>query len=104
MAEFVTVAKVGEIRPGWAKTVELDGVPVAVFNLGDRYCAINDTCPHAGGPLSEGALEGDSVVVCPWHGWSFDLHSGKCVALPDVVQPTHEVVVDGDEVKLKTTD
>ena len=81
MAEFLTVAKASEIAPGSAKTVDVKGAPVAIFNVGGTYYAIEDTCSHVGGPLSEGAVEG-TAVTCPWHGAQFDLVTGKVLAPP----------------------
>jgi len=49
---------------------------LAVFRRGDRVYALDDACPHMGASLSEGFLDATSVV-CPWHGWSFDLSDGR---------------------------
>ncbi len=53
-----------------------NGKEVAIFCVGGRYFATDNLCPHEGGPLAEGNLEGDSVT-CPWHGWQFDVVSGE---------------------------
>ena len=49
---------------------------IAVFNIHGNYYAISDTCAHKGGPLSQGILEED-VVTCPWHGWKYNVRTGK---------------------------
>jgi nitrite reductase/ring-hydroxylating ferredoxin subunit/multimeric flavodoxin WrbA len=49
---------------------------IAVFNINGKYHAISDTCVHKGGPLSQGILKGD-VVTCPWHGWKYNVRTGK---------------------------
>src|SRR5438094_4016716 len=67
MAEFVKVAKTGEIAPGEARAVEAGGKKIALFNVDGTFYAIDDTCTHRGGPLSEGMLMGEEVT-CPWHG------------------------------------
>ena len=101
MAEFVTVANTSEISPGQAKAVEVKGAPVAIFNVGGTYYAIEDTCSHVGGPLSEGAVEG-TTVNCPWHGAQFDLASGKVLAPPAASGvKSYKVCVEGSEIKLE---
>ena len=101
MAEFVTVAKTADIAPGGAKTVDVKGTPVAVFNVGGTYYAIEDTCTHVGGPLSEGAVEG-KAVSCPWHGAQFDLATGQALTPPAPigVKP-FTVRIQGDQIQLE---
>jgi nitrite reductase/ring-hydroxylating ferredoxin subunit len=59
--------------------VVLGGRRVALVRRGDGVYALDDACPHAGGPLSEGTLRGDALA-CPYHGWVWNLRSGACVA------------------------
>jgi NAD(P)H-dependent nitrite reductase small subunit len=99
MAEFVTVAKVGELEPGRGKTVTVNDVPVALFNADGKYYAIHDTCCHRGGPLGEGTLDG-LAVSCPWHGWEFDVTTGQCLTNPDGKVPCFEVRMQGDEIQV----
>lgn len=81
---FVPVARATEIPVGKGRLVDHGAVAVAVFNAGQgRFCAVSALCPHEDGPLSEGWLEGDAVV-CPWHGFDFDLATGACRATDDV--------------------
>jgi nitrite reductase (NADH) small subunit len=81
-------------------TAEIGGTTVAVFKLGDDIVATNGTCPHAQGPLYQGDIEG-CVIVCPWHGWSFDLKTGKCEEDDGLQLQTYEVVVEGDDILVK---
>jgi len=81
MSEFIKVARTGEIAAGEGKAVEVGGKKIAVFNVEGRFYAIDDTCTHRGGPLSEGMVE-DAKVTCPWHGAIFDLSSGKVLGAP----------------------
>ena len=74
--QFTRVAAVGDVVEGQGKMVDVDGKQIALFNLEGQYYAIDDICPHMGGPLAEGSVEGD-CVVCPWHGWEFEIKSGK---------------------------
>ena len=75
---FVRVAEAETIPEGQGTLVESRGVTVAVFNGGGgRFYACGAVCPHESGPLAEGWLEG-TAVVCPWHGFDFDLGTGRC--------------------------
>ena len=64
-------------KEGKGCLIRLEDKEIALFCCKGSYYAISDTCTHEGGPLSEGELEG-SVVTCPWHGWQFDVETGKC--------------------------
>jgi nitrite reductase/ring-hydroxylating ferredoxin subunit len=75
--------------------VEVDGIPLAVFHLGDgRYQALEGSCPHEGGPLGDGVLLGDRVV-CPWHGFDFDVRTGSCNVAPDLAVTVYPVRIAG---------
>jgi nitrite reductase (NADH) small subunit len=100
MATFVTVARTEDLAPGQGKLVEVNQKRIALFNVGGRYYAIADTCPHRGGPLSEGELEG-ATVVCPWHGAVFDLATGEVTRFPAAAGvATYELRVDGEEIAI----
>ena len=79
---WVRVTECGNIPLREGKAVEIAGHRIAIFNLGDSYLAIQDNCPHRGGPLSDGIVSG-STVVCPLHAWAFDLASGSVVNHPE---------------------
>ena len=81
MGEFIKVAKAGEIAPGRAKCVELNDREIALFNIDGAFHAIDNTCTHVGGPLSEGELAG-TQVTCPWHGGVFDVTTGQVLGPP----------------------
>ena len=82
MPKFVKVGTTGEFEgTGAGKLVEANGQDIAVFKVDGSYHAIENTCPHAGGPLAEGELEGE-VVTCPWHGSQFNVKTGAVVAPP----------------------
>jgi len=68
---------------------------VAVFRVGDRLCAIQSRCPHRGGPLDQGQLEG-TILTCPWHGAQFDVCTGALLRGPaETPIETYRVRVDG---------
>lgn len=101
MGEFVTVAKTGDIPDGKVEVREVDGVRIALCNVGGSFYAIDDVCTHDGGPLDQGELEG-RLIECPRHGAKFDVTDGRAVVLP-AVRPvrTYEVEVEGDEVRVR---
>ena len=85
---------------GTGRTVTIDGVAVALFRVGEQVHAVADTCPHEGASLGCGVLS-RSEVTCPWHGWHFDLGTGRNTDGLDetlAVYPTRRH--DGGEVEV----
>jgi nitrite reductase/ring-hydroxylating ferredoxin subunit len=66
----------GEVPAGTIRVVQVAGKTIAVANVSGEFHAIDNTCMHRGGPLGDGTLEG-KIVTCPWHGWQFDVSTGK---------------------------
>ena len=98
VAEWITVGRAADVPPGHAARVEIDGVPIAIFNLGGTLYALDDTCSHAEASLSEGDLDDDRCAIeCPLHGSTFDLRTGEPLTLP-ATEPVrvHHVEVDGE--------
>ena len=95
---YVKVAMIDELPSGSGKLVmgPLEK-PIALFNTNGEFFAINYICPHMGGPLGEGKLNG-YIVSCPWHGWTFDVRTG----LPDHpgghAVSAYDVKVEGSEI------
>lgn len=102
MPKYV-VASIDEIPPGERKLVEVRGRPIAIFNLDGDYFGILDRCPHQGASLCRGQLVGlveasepgeyrfsrqNEIVRCPWHGWEFDIRTGKSQCEPDKIRAT----------------
>ena len=81
MPKSVRVAEVTELEPGEGKTVEVEGVSLALFNVDGQYFAIANACTHVGGSLGEGELIGKEVT-CPLHGAQFDVTCGKVLGGP----------------------
>jgi nitrite reductase/ring-hydroxylating ferredoxin subunit len=101
MGEFVKVGRAGEIAPGEGKAVEAGGKKIAIFNIDGTFYAIDDTCTHRGGPLSEGMVAGREVT-CPWHGAVFDVTSGAVLGAPaprDVAR--YDVRVEGGDIEVE---
>jgi nitrite reductase/ring-hydroxylating ferredoxin subunit len=97
MSRFVKMAALQELPPGAAKEVEFEGRVYAIFNVDGQISAIDGICPHQGGPLADGALEG-TTVTCPWHGWQFDVVTGKTPLGPKIKQAVYEVKIEGQDV------
>jgi nitrite reductase/ring-hydroxylating ferredoxin subunit len=97
MSDYVKMATLDELPPGHAKEVEHGGRIYALFNVGGVISAIDGVCPHQGGPLAEGTLEG-CTVTCPWHGWPFDVQTGKTPLGPRIKQPVYDVRIEGNDV------
>lgn len=104
------------ISPNWIDIAALDDIPqrgarvvktrqgcVAIFRtIDDRVYAIDDTCPHKNGPLSEGIVHGASVT-CPLHNWVFSLETGLAQGADQGQVNTYEVRVDGGRILLDAT-
>ena len=97
MAQFTKVASRSEISPGQGKVVEVGGRTLAVFNCDGSFYATDNTCLHRGGPLGEGSLSG-TTVICPWHGWEYDVKTGACGTDASQKVQTFSVKVEGDDV------
>ncbi len=115
MAEFIEVSKIGELKDGTTKAVEVAGREVLLARVADKYYAADNRCPHMGGNLAQGKL-GGTIVTCPRHGSQFDLVDGRVVrwlkgsGLVSMIgkalkspRPlaTYNVKVDGDKILIE---
>lgn len=106
MTEWATIAEASAIPPGHAARVEIDGRPVAVFNVDGVFYACDDTCSHAEASLSEGELDVDACTIeCPLHGSTFDLRTGEPLSLP-AVEPVrvHATSVEDGVLRIDVID
>ncbi len=94
---WTSACKVSEIEEGKSKIVTVNGKTLALFKSGGAFYALDNSCPHRGGPLGEGHLEG-MEVTCPWHAWSFNVKTGACESMPDMKQKTFPTKVQKDDV------
>ena len=94
---MLKVAKVSDIPAGTGKTVQVNGKQIALFNCDGKFYAMDNTCAHRGGPLGEGTLTG-TTVMCPWHGWEYDVTTGVCQLDPAITLQKFDVKVEGDDV------
>ncbi len=97
MADFVKVAKKSEIPDDTGHLVHADDQDIALFKSGGKVFAVYAYCPHQGGPMNEGRIDG-KMAMCPWHGWEFDVTNGKCIFNPAIKLPTYPVKEDGDDI------
>jgi len=99
MTDFVTVGKVDDFAPGAMRTVRAGDRQLAVARVGDDFFALQSACLHLKGPLGEGRLDG-FVVSCPWHGWQYDVRSGRNEFDLAIELERYEVRVEDGEVKI----
>jgi 3-phenylpropionate/trans-cinnamate dioxygenase ferredoxin component len=101
MAEFITAAKTSELQSGQGMVVEVKGRAIALFNVNGEYFALDNVCPHRGGPLGEGYVDcTNGTVQCPWHGWTFALASGVSPVNVMAKVEKFDVRVTGDEIEV----
>jgi 3-phenylpropionate/trans-cinnamate dioxygenase ferredoxin component len=81
MSQWFEAARVGEIADRECKAVSLNGSPIALFNLGGEYFALEDVCTHMDHDLSSGWISGDRAV-CPWHLAEFSIRTGEALKAP----------------------
>lgn len=108
------VCAVGELPPGERRIVECEGRSIGVFNVNGSFYAVRNRCPHKGAPLCKGLVKGlvlgpepyhyaiereGEILKCPWHGWEFDLTTGRSIYNPHRVRvKSYDVTVErGDD-------
>lgn len=80
---FVKAVPLADLPPGCVIAFRQGEADIAVCNVAGEIHAVDNRCPHAGGPLAMGALHG-KMLVCPWHAWEFDCTTGECDFKPEV--------------------
>ncbi len=97
MVQFHKAAKKDDVPFNGAKVVKVLDKEIALFHAGGDFFALNNACPHRGGPLGEGDLE-NGVVVCPWHGWQFKVNTGEFLINPTIKATCYPVKIEGDDI------
>ena len=94
--KWTRITRTENIPAREGRPIRVGGLEIAIFNLNDRFLTIENECPHKGGPLCDGIVSG-TTVVCPLHGWRFDLQTGAAVraSLPACVTTYPTRVEDG---------
>lgn len=96
----VTVARADEIADGERKIVQVDGVSIGVFHLGENFYALRNSCLHRGGPVCTGPLIG-KVLECPWHGFQYNVTTGELIIDPKSKLDTYMVHEENGELQLE---
>ncbi len=98
MSEFVKLTTVPELPAlDEAREFEIAGKVICVAHTSEGYSAMDNVCVHRGGPLAEGVVDGNKIV-CPWHGWTFDVSTGACVNVPGARVAVYPMKIEGDDV------
>lgn len=122
-SEEVHVCAADDLQPYERTIVRIDGLPVSVCNIDGELYAFQAVCPHQGGPVCEGKIDSqleaefvgagemveksfsdDSVIACPWHGWEFELSTGRHIGVPEdesVSLQTFSVSEEDGEIVIK---
>jgi NAD(P)H-dependent nitrite reductase small subunit len=96
----VTVGRVSDVPQGRGATVKLkDGTEVALFNVGGKFYAIENFCPHKAYPLADSTVYGNTVE-CDLHGWRFDVRTGECFKKKGCSIESYEVIVEDEMIKI----
>jgi len=111
--KHVVVARVRDFPANTRRLVEVDGQEIGVFNVKGDYYALRSSCPHQGAPLCRGRVLGTNIstkpyqmeyahegeiIKCPWHGWEFEISSGRSIFNPHKVRVrTYDVTVEPPE-------
>ena len=98
----IDIGAVDDFEAGRARRVEAGGRALSVVRGDERFYALRDICPHQGAPLSAGKVGGTAmpcrpgeeisygrlgeIITCPWHGWQFDLATGRALIEPDRIR------------------
>ncbi|MGH9897871.1 MAG: Rieske (2Fe-2S) protein [Pyrinomonadaceae bacterium] len=96
----VIVGKVQDLPQGRGATVILDdGTDLALFNIGGKFFAVDNACPHRGVPLADGKICAN-LIECGGHGWRFDLQTGYCLDNPQERLNTYHVFIENEDIKI----
>lgn len=95
---WISIGSITDIPRRGARCIETPQGKIAVFRTADdRVFAIDDHCPHKGGPLSQGIVHG-AAVTCPLHNWVISLETGKALGADDGVVRTIPIRIEGDKI------
>ncbi len=107
------VARVEDIGPGECRIVEVKRHSIGIFNINGEFVAVLNICPHELAPVCRGRVSGTTlpslpgeyrwgrdgeILSCPWHGWEFDLRTGKALVDPRVRVRRYPTEVRDDTV------
>jgi nitrite reductase (NADH) small subunit len=108
-----------DFPPGTHRVVNVGRREIGVCNIGGKLYGLPNVCPHQTGPLCEGKsalgtliarsendwkfewVNEEEILACPWHGLEYHVPTGRCLAYPNVVLRSYEVLLDGGKVKVR---
>jgi nitrite reductase (NADH) small subunit len=91
------IGSIAELQAGSPLRATVEGTKILVFMVDSKPVATAARCPHAQGPLHQGEIC-NGQLICPWHGWTFNLPSGMCEEDPDLILTTYNVRVEGEDI------
>lgn len=97
MARWIRIAAAKGCPPGQSLECVAEGRIVALFNVDGAFYAMDGICPHQGGPLAKGCLDG-FTVACPWHGWQFDVATGRHRSISNLALRCYPIRLEDGEV------
>ena len=103
MVEKIRIASIHDVEPGTGIEIIAAGRVIALYNINGELHALDGVCPHAGGPLGKGTVSG-CMVTCPWHGWQFDVKTGKHGLNPNLSHERFEVTQSGEDILIEIPD
>ena len=101
--ERIFVGRTTDIISGQMKKISSDENEIVIININGDYFAIDDTCTHAGGSISEGKLD-DSTIICDWHGAQFGCKNGKLLKFPAKINDlkSYKIIIESDKIFVET--
>lgn len=99
MGRFV-VGRARELPPGLSRSVRVGGRRIGLFNDAGNLYAVDEPCPHMGADLSNGELR-DGTLTCAWHGWCFDIRTGRGITRKWAQLKVHRLFREGDDLVLE---
>lgn len=101
MPGFVKLASRSDLpKAGEAKEFTLGHRVICVANIGGTYSAVDNVCIHRGGPLGQGVIM-DGKLICPWHGWRYDVTTGVPMENPNLKVDVYRLKIEGDDVLIE---
>lgn len=103
MSDWKFVTALSDCPENSAGEFVVAGRIVALFRVGDEVYALDGICPHQGGPLGQGQLQG-CIVTCPWHGWQYDVRDGQHTSIPTLQHTTISTKIEDGDVYVTLPD
>ena len=97
MSRYIPVARVSDVPEGVGRKVRIEEKDLVVFNLDGEFYVFEDFC-REGADLSKAVVSEEGDLLCPYHGWKFDVREGVCAMVPDCQVRHYPVMVEGDQV------